>query len=202
MKQWALPIGLGLLLSCNPDAPSVDGRRAAPPAAAEEASSASRPPINRLAVPDFEGWIACGGGPTAGKGADLGAAYADLLAPLVLNAGIAGEPLPGLLDRLPVLLARRPGGLILEIGAEDATRKAPARQFKSYLRQLETLLSRESRLALVIIISTDAPAYRKPIESAAVRMGAEVLEGVPLLGPRAFEAHQQMAEALRPMVEE
>lgn len=194
-------LGLSLLLSCNPASPPADAGQAAAAATVDEASNAGSFPDDRLAVPSFEGWIACGGGPTAGKSTDLGAAYPDLLAPFVLNAGITGEPLPGLLERLPALIARRPAGLILEIGAEDASRQAPVRKFQAYLRQLEALLSREPQLGLVIIISTDAPAYQEPAEAAARRLGATILKGASLLGPRAVEAHRHMANALQPVVE-
>ena len=143
------------------------------------------------------GWLVCGGRWTAGEGAELGEGYADLLGEGYINAGISGEPLPGLLQRLPLLLERQPKGLILEIGDEDQMLKAPLPAFQKHLTSLEQYIRSAPELKLLVIISATTPSFQKAITAFAERMGAPILDLAALKQPLNPEAHQQLAIQIR-----
>lgn len=111
--------------------------------------------IPQLSLPQFDGWIACGGSLTLGGSAAASDAYPAILLQLpdvdspLLNAAIAGETLAGLLQRLPVLLSRQPQGLILELGQEDEQAQISMAHFQQQLGQLGHLPATETRLIII-----------------------------------------------------
>jgi len=193
-------IGLAAVLficSCNPN-PTAPGQAA--PAPGETAVQKEYAPEASLPLQPIRGWIVCGGSWTAGKGADLGAGYADQLGEDAVNAGISGEPLPGLLERLPKLLKQEPGGLILEIGYEDEALRAPVDAFKRHLDALEQLLRAYPGLSLLFIVSTTNEAYRKPILNSAKRLDAPTLTSPHFSKAPSSLHHSALAQQLLEML--
>ncbi|MCR9100884.1 MAG: hypothetical protein NXI25_13080 [bacterium] len=188
-----------LLWSCSPvsETPEAQGparQQLPPPAVAHPLGTETVPPK------PHHGWIACGGRWTAGEGADIGAGFADQLGAGVVNAGITGEPLPGLLQRLPQLLGRQPDGLILEIGQEDEALNAPPKAFQKHLNALGQQLSEYPGLQLLIVVSAREAAYREPIVAFAKKQGAQLLSGDSLAYPPTAAQHDALAERVRQML--
>lgn len=161
--------------------------------------------MQQLSLPQFDGWIACGGSLTLGGSAAASDAYPDILLQLpdvdspLLNAAIAGETLAGLLQRLPVLLSRQPQGLILELGQEDERAQTPMADFQQQLDQLEQLASTEFRL---ILIGTAKRAdYIRTIKAFAQQRQASLLDGRSLLDTAATaQAHLALAQQLKSLM--
>lgn len=197
MKHRILIAAAFLIWSCSPD-PTVRKQDIAieqyPTASGIEASGATP------AVQPHQGWIACGGGWTAGIGADLGNGYADQLGERVVNAGVAGEPLPGLIERLPSLLERAPIGLILEIGHEDEALGAPLKSFQRHLNNLEQLLRPYAELELIVIVSARGETYQNAILDFAGRQSIPVVAHPYLSQPPNPQYHIDLARAIREML--
>lgn len=186
-----------LLWSCGPVAETPEERT--------PLRQQPQPPVVERQMETFpakphQGWIACGGRWTAGEGADLGAGYADQLGAGVLNAGIAGEPLPGLLQRLPQILNRQPEGLILEIGHEDEVLNAPPKAFQKHLNELGKQLGKYPDLKLLILVSAREAAYRDPIVAFAKEQGAQLRSGDWFASPPTAAQHNILAERVRQML--
>lgn len=147
-----------------------------------------------------KGWIACGGRWTAGEGASLGQGYVDQLGAGVLNAGIAGEPLPGLLQRLPKLLGRNPDGLILEIGQEDEALNAPPEAFQKHLTTLGKRLLKYPDLKVLVLVSAQESAYRDAVLAFAESQNALLLSDNYFEAPPTAAQHNALAEQVRQML--
>lgn len=185
------------LLSCAQ--PSTDEQPPKPePAMAPDT-------IPQLSLPQFDGWIACGGSLTLGGSATASDAYPAILLQLpdvdspLLNAAIAGETLAGLLQRLPVLLSRQPQGLILELGQEDERAQTPMADFQQQLGQLEQLPAAEIRL--IIIGTAKSADYIRTIKAFAQQRQASLLDGRSLLDTAATpQAHLALAQQIKPLM--
>lgn len=199
MKYKALACMLLLLWSCGPVSETPEARD---PARQQSQSSilANRMETEIVPPKPHQGWIACGGRWTAGEGADLGAGFADQLGAAVVNAGITGEPLPGLLQRLPQLLDRKPEGMILEIGQEDEALNAPLKAFQKHLNALGKQLIEYPDLKLVILVSAREAAYREPIVAFAKKHGAKLLSGDSFVHPLTATQHDALAKQVRQML--
>lgn len=196
MKTNGLISLLFLLWSCGTETKAPEQRAPVP----EPPSLHSFEQIAELPVQPHHGWIACGGGWTAGQGARLGAGYADLLGEKVINAGIAGETLSGLLRRLPTLLGRQPGGLILEIGREDEMQDITRKAFQNHLSALSRQLSTQPELKLLVIASTREETYLAPIREFAKNQGAPLMSGQYFAHPPTPQTQQILANQLRELL--
>lgn len=186
-------IGILLFLwSCKPETSVAEARRPAQRETAEDVATPASLPLRA-----HSGWIFCGGSWTAGKGADLGEGYADQLGDRVVNAGISGEPLPGLLERLPALLKRHPGGLALEVGYEDEALQAPVAAFQRHLNELEQVLQAHPGLQLLFIISATDEIYQNPILESAARLAAPTFRSPHFAAPPSPQQHTALAQQLR-----
>ncbi|MEQ8706975.1 MAG: SGNH/GDSL hydrolase family protein [Phaeodactylibacter sp.] len=195
--NWLIGILL-LLWSCSPSVENTDAPAPVQPAPEREPYTEDRLPD----VKPHGGWIVCGGSWTAGQGADLGTGYADQLGERVVNAGISREPLPGLLQRLPLLLERGPEGLILEIGHDDEALEAPLEAFREHLNSLGQLLSAHPGLQLLIVVSATDPAYRQAVTAFAERQGAPTLNSDHFFHPPSSQSHLALARQIREMLYE
>jgi hypothetical protein len=188
-----------LLWSCGPVAEAPEDQRQT--RQQPQSPVADSPIETEIAPPKrHQGWIACGGRWTAGEGADIGAGYADQLGSGVLNAGITGEPLPGLLQRLPQLLDRKPEGIILEIGQEDEALNAPLKAFRKHLNALGSQLSEHPDLKLLILVSAREAAYRELIVAFAQKQGVLLYSGDFSGYPSAAAQHDALAGQIRQML--
>ena len=196
MRYKAFIYLLLLLWSCSPVAEAPEEKAAIgeqnPPLVAENMETSP--------VKLHKGWIACGGRWTAGEGASLGQGYADQLGAGVLNAGIAGEPLPGLLQRLPQLLGRKPQGLIIEIGQEDEALNAPPEAFQKHLTTLGKRLLKYPDLKVLILVSAQESAYRDAITTFAESQKAFLLSDDSFAAPPTAAQHNALAEQVRQML--
>lgn len=185
------------LLSCAE--PSVDEHHPKPEAAMVPDT------IPHLNLPQFDGWIACGGSLTLGGSAAASDAYPAALLQLpgvdgsLLNAAIAGETLAGLLQRLPILLSRQPQGLILELGHEDERTQTSMTDFQRQLGQLEQLPTTE--IHLILIGTAKNADYIRAIKAFAQQQQASLLDGRSLLDTSATpQAHLALAQQLKPLM--
>lgn len=149
-KAWLI---VGLLLgvaACEAEGPSRTARHS--PATEKAPLAQTAPPA--VAQP-FAGIIIVGGryclGDTATIPLDEG--FLELDRPL-RNAAIKGEPLGGLLKRLPYLLAQQPQGVVVEVGQEDELARTRLPAFKRSLRRLGRLL--EGRNWVLLSTATQA----------------------------------------------
>ena len=186
-----------LLWSCGPVVETPEEQR---PVRQQSSLPEGAHQMEAHPVKPHQGWIACGGRWTAGEGAGLGAGFADQLGAGVLNAGITGEPLPGLLQRLPQLLDRKPEGLILEVGQEDEALNAPPKAFQKHLNALGRQLGEHPGLKLLILVSAREAAYRELILEFAKKQGALVYSGDFSEAPPAAAQHNALAKQVRQML--
>ncbi len=199
MRYKALVCMLWLLWGCGPVAEAPEDQRQT---RQQQQFPVVANPIETEIMPPkpHQGWIACGGRWTAGEGAGIGAGFADQLEAAVVNAGITGEPLPGLLQRLPQLLDRKPDGLILEVGQEDEALNAPPKAFQKHLNTLGTKLSEYPGLKLIVLVSAQDASYREPIAAFAEKQGAQLLSGDAFASPPTAVQHDALAEQVRQML--
>jgi len=149
-RAWLI---VGLLLGLA--ACEAEGPARAPdhlPSAEEDTLAQAAPPA---VAPPFAGIIIVGGrfclGDTATTPLDEGLFELDL--PL-RNAAIKGEPLRGLLKRLPYLLAQQPQVVVVEVGQEDELARTRLPAFKRSLRRLGRLMEGQN----CMLLSTAAQA--------------------------------------------
>jgi len=187
-KAWLI---VGLLLgvaACEAEGPPRTARHS--PATEKDTLAPTAPPA--VAQP-FAGIIIVGGRYSLGDTATipLDEGLLDLDRPL-RNAAITGEPLRGLLKRLPYLLAQQPQTLVVEVGQEDELARTPLPAFKRSLRRLArllegknwVLLSTATQAALADTIaafaeSSDIPLVRIDPRKTAPRAAARRI--VPVL---------------------
>lgn len=81
-------------------------------------------------------------------------ALAALLEGEVLNAAVAGEPLSGLNERLPALLALQPRLILLEVGAADERAGTAPAVLDEELAALAGRLKAQNPLPKVLILNT------------------------------------------------
>ena len=188
-KAWLIAcMSLGLV-ACEADDPAQASSHLT---STEEDTLAATPPP-AIAQP-FAGIIIVGGrfclGDTAALSLDQG--LRALNQPL-RNAAIKGEPLSGLLERLPYLLAQKPQSLVIEVGQEDEIAQTRLPAFKRSLRRLAHLL--EGRQW--VLLST---AHRSPFINAIAAFS--VARDVPLvaINPRTT-APREAARRILPVLE-
>jgi len=135
-RVWLIACLLLGLAACEAEGPTQTASH--PPATEEDTFPQAAPPA--IAQP-FAGIIIVGGryflGDTATIALDEG--FIELDRPL-RNAAIKGEPLRGLLKRLPYLLAQQPQAVVVELGQEDELARTRLPAFKRSLRRLARLL--------------------------------------------------------------
>ncbi|HKK78230.1 MAG TPA: hypothetical protein VJ933_01320 [Phaeodactylibacter sp.] len=135
-RVWLIACLLLGLAACEAEGPTQTASH--PLATEEDTFPQAAPPA--IAQP-FAGIIIVGGryflGDTATIALDEG--FIELDRPL-RNAAIKGEPLRGLLKRLPYLLAQQPQAVVVELGQEDELARTRLPAFKRSLRRLARLL--------------------------------------------------------------
>lgn len=132
------------LAACEAEGPTQTASH--PPATEEDTFPQATPPA--IAQP-FAGIIIVGGRYFLGDTATiaLDEDFIELGRPL-RNAAIKGEPLRGLLKRLPYLLAQQPQTVVVEVGQEDELARTRLPAFKRSLRRLGRLLEGKNWLLL------------------------------------------------------
>ena len=147
------------------------------------AASASRPAI-----------VCFGDSLTAGLGLDSGESYPDVLQKLldrrgyhyrVVNLGVSGETTQDGLERVSMVLAEKPGIVVLEFGANDGLRGQPvANAERNLTRMVEQLQGAGVRVILagITLPPNYGPAYIQRFDAMYKNLAAKYkLRLIPFL---------------------
>jgi acyl-CoA thioesterase-1 len=157
-----------LLTGCKPANNNAETSTSVPaPTAPASSAPTPPPPATQSPSPSAQDIICFGDSLTAGFGTDLGQSYPDHLQRLldadgyhyhVLNAGISGNTTKDGLDRVQLVIARRPKIVVVEFGGNDGLRGLPIQQTQANLSSILTQLQ-ASGAQVVLAGITLPPSY-------------------------------------------
>ncbi|HMQ85160.1 MAG TPA: hypothetical protein PKA00_19780 [Saprospiraceae bacterium] len=119
----------------------------------------------------------------------------------VINAAIAGEPLAGLLERLPLLMEQPVEVVVLEMGQMDEKRQLEPTLFEKQASALFTALLKQVPAHRILVLNTAAqPTYQALVENKCKDLTIKVIDLKAKPGKADKKHHLEQVHTIWPVL--